>query len=249
MTYIAKRRRQMSRRTAARHQPLSGLFDLISGTGNPAAEIREIVQPSFTSDSTECLPNADAATAAIDARWQDIAQNWNPTGNFAPSDMDAAITATIKALSDAQVTVMFAPKTTSDAGEMIAQSIDDIGKKLRQAAPYATAVQDAKNTGATVINSPGFKTWITTSLVVVSAAYATRAVLDCQLSWLNTAANVIDSVRAVVMRIVDIVVKAADTVLEVVDDTLDAYKYIKYGAIAVGAIWLLTKLKSSSSSA
>lgn len=219
---------------------LGNAWAQIAGTAPPSATVDVI-----TSDSTECLPAADAATAALDAKWYDIAQNWNPTGNFSPADMDKAITATVKALSDAQVAVMFAPQTTRDAGEQIAQAIDSIGKRLQQMAPYATAVQDAKNTGATVINSPNFKQWITGSLVDVSAAYATRAVLECQVSWLQTAQDAIDAVRSIVMRMVDVVVKAADTVLNVTDDIFDAYKYIKYGAIALGVWWLVNKMKKS----
>jgi len=223
---------------------LGGLADDIFGTVfglGPAQAIANV----FTQkgEDPSCIAQADAATAKLDATWQNIAQNWNPTGNFSPTDMDNAISMVVKTLSDAQVALQFAPPSTADSGDVISQALGDINTKLQQMAPYAQAVTNAKASGASVINSPNFKTWITTSLVVASAAFATRAVLDCNVSWMDKAQQWFDQVSAVVMKIVDVVITAGETAIDVVGDAFDLMKYIKWGALAVGAYWLYTKFK------
>lgn len=248
MSYIGQRiarRQKVVRRTRPRPPAMGGLLEFLGAALTPATAIGAVLARRTVADQTACLAQADQVTAALDAKWYGIAQNWNPTGRFSPSDMNAAVAATIKTLNDAQVAVMFAPQSAEDAGMVISQSLGEINEKLKAAAQYTQAIGQAQATGATVIDSPGFKTWVTSSLVVASGGFATRAILDCNISWLQKASDYMDQVWAVVSKIVDVAIKAGETVLDVADDTLDAYKYLKWGALALGAYWILTKVKKS----
>lgn len=247
MSYISnriQRRRQVMRRVQQPPPALGGILSFIIG-GTAGSAVADVLGRRTVDDQTACLAQANEATAALDAKWYNIAQNWNPTGNFTPADMNATIAATVKTLADAQIAAMFAPKSAEDAGEMIAQSLDEINDKLKAMAPYAEAVVRAQQTGATVITSPGFKDWVTKSLVVASGAFAVRAMLDCNMTWLYKAQDYMDQVWAVVSKVVDVVIKVGETAVDVVGDTMDAYKYLKWGALALGAFWIITKVKKS----
>ena len=248
MSYIGQRIARRRNTRVVRKIPMQGLggvLDFLGAAVSPLTAISDVFSSRTVADQTACVAQADQITTALDAKWYGIAQNWNPTGRFSPSDMNAAVAATIKTLSDAQVAVMFAPQSASDAGMMISQSLGELNDKLKAAAQYTAAVGQAQSTGATVIDSPGFKNWITSSLVVASGAFATRAILDCNVSWLQKASDYMDQVWAVVSKIVDVAIKAGETAINVVDDTLSAYTYIKWGAVALAAYWLLTKVKKS----
>lgn len=238
MTYISNRIRARHRHIARARPALSGITDVVTDLfiSTPGAIVASIFREK--GEDPNCITIADTSTAALDAKWQNIAQNWNPTGRFSPSDMNAAITMVVKVLSDAQVAVNFAPPSTSDSGDLISQALDDINKRLQQMAPYAQAVTQAQASGATVINSPNFKTWITTSLVAASGAFATRAVLDCRADWIDKASSWFDQVTSVVMKIVDVVETAAETTIDVVGDTFSMLQYVKWVALGVGAWWL-----------
>lgn len=229
--------------------PAMGDFlDFLLGGGTPSSAIANTLKnmkPNYE-DQLKCIGDANAATAALDAKWYDIAQNWNPTGNFKPSDMSAMLNATFKLLSDAQVAVMFAPHTTADAGEQISQALGDLNTKMKEAAPYQEGVTNAQASGADVINAPGFKDWVTSAMVVASGAYAVRAVMECNVSWLQKVSDAIDAVKAIVMRVVDVAITGAETVLDVVDDAFSAYKYIKWIALGGAALWLVLELKKKS---
>lgn len=250
MTYLARRHRSVVRTRRGR-PALSGVTDVLETLGlaavSPAVAIGRVLGHAAISasrtDSSECLPAADAATATIDAKWQEISKTWNPNGNFSPADMNKVVTEVFRALNVARIDVTFSPHSTSDAGDVISQALDDIGKKLDQGATYVQAVKQAQDQGVNVISSPGFKDWVVTSYIAVSTAYATRAVLECDVSWLQKVSDFLDAIGQVVSRVVDIAIKAGDTALDIVDDTLDAYKYIKWGAVAVGVWWILNEMK------
>ncbi len=195
---------------------------------------------TITDDTTQedCLAAANASVASLDAKWYAISKTWNPVGNFSPADMNTVIATTMEGLTNAKIAVTLSPHNTGDAADTINQAVSEVDRWLNAVQPYLQALVNAKAANATVVKAPGFKTWVIQSMIAMSSAYVVRSVQECNVTWLNTVSDYFDKIIAVAMRVVDIAIKAGDVALDVVGDTLDAYKYVKWAAVGVGA-WLL----------
>ena len=219
------RMRRLPRRTRG------GLGDFIS---NLNASLEQTVE-------VQCLnlANQSPQVAQIDAMTLDLAKNWKPTGFYAPSEL-ATVTQQINGLiTQARAAVGSAPQSTSDAQQVILQAVANLDKASANLALYTAAIATARANGTTAINAPGLKTWVTNSMVDISQAFTTAAVLDCRTTWLETALAIFTTAYNILKRIAGLVVKAIDTVLKVADDVLGLYDVLKWGAIGVGAIYAI----------
>lgn len=227
MSYIQPRpRMMMKRRRRAR-----GLGDFISDLN---ASLEQHVE-------VQCLnlANQSQQVQQIDAMTMDLAKNWKPTGFYSPSEL-ATVTQQINGLiTQARAAVSVAPQSTSDAQQVILQAIANLDKATGNLALYTAAIATARANGTTAINAPGLKTWVTNSLVDISQAFTTAAVLECRTTWLDTALAIFTTAYNILKRIAGLAIKFADTVLKVADDVLGLYDVLKWGAIGVGALYAI----------
>lgn len=231
MTYRARSRRVRTHRGRVVH--MGSLGDLVDW----AASLE-------TKAELNCLnqANASPSVAAIDAKTEDLARNWKPTGFYKPSEVQSILTSLLVANTQARAVLGTAPLSTGDAQTMIKQAHAYLDRNQERAKIYQTALANAASSGTTVIDAPGLKDWVLKSMVNISQAYVTAAVLSCRSTWLDTAANVITGIWNTAKRVVGIIIKAGDTLLKVADDAFDLYPYIKWGAIGLGAYLIYDRI-------
>lgn len=232
MTYLVRRS------TRRRPAPMSGFFDLFVGSAGGTNLFEQIEKK----EELGCLKDANSTPAVqdIDAKTLDLAKNWNPTGYYTAADIQAVYTSTMDAITKGRAALITAVMSTSDAQGVVAEATGKLVKAAERGALYPQAIAAAH--GA-VINAPGLKQWVLDSLLDVSNAFVTVAVLFCRSTWLDTAAGIISAVWGVVKRIVGIALKIGDTVLKVADDVLNLYSVLKWGALGVGAFLVISKLR------
>ena len=231
MTYLTKRPRVVHRRRPP--AGLAGLFDWLP-------------------PSSQCLDEANAKVAPLDARVADLAKNWKPTGFYAPDDIQKIIVQTMQLVSSASNALAEAPYSASDSQSQIQQAITKLGQQGQRSMVYVQALRDASASGANVINAAGLKTWVLDTMQATSSALVTAAVMECNMPWL---ANVIiefqgyfDVLAAVVKRVVGVVLSVGDSVLKVADHLGDIMTFLKWAAIIGGGAWGVMELRRRSRS-
>lgn len=195
--------------------------------------------------SSNCLAEANASSAVktIDDKTMDLAKNWQPTGFYTVAEVSSIVTSILASTAQARVSLANAPNTTSDAEQVIKQAHAYLDRNVERAKVYQDAMAKAQAAGATAIDAPGLKDWVIKSMVNISHAFTTTAILACYSNWLYTAANVVTSIWTTAKRIAGIAIKVGDTVLKAADDVLDLYPIIKWGALGVGAFFVLRELR------
>ena len=195
--------------------------------------------------STKCLADANASVPVktIDEKTMDLAKNWHPTGFYSQAEVSSIITSILASNSQARAALVTAPRTTSDADQQINQAHAYLNRNEERALVYKNAITMAQKSGATAIDAPGLKDWVIKSMVNISQAYTTVAVLSCYDSWLYTAASVVTGIWNTAKRVVGLVIKAGDTLLKVADSAFDLVPFIKWGAIGLGVLFVAGKVR------
>ncbi len=246
MTYLVPARSRIVQRMAK--APSLGIIQRM-GRSTSMGDLFDFINDKVTSLAKEevgCLDQANKsqAVAGLDAKIDDLARNWNPTGFYTASDLQTVYRATMDAITSARAALTGAIFSTSDADQVLKQASAYLDRATTRGNLYPAAIASASSTGAP-INAPGLKQWVIDSLVNVGQAYTTVAVLQCRATWLDTAAVVVSAVWSVVKRVVGVVIKAGETVLNVADDVLDLYKVVKWGAVAAGAAFVLWHVRKA----
>lgn len=225
MTYLAKRQRVAKRPSVG----LSGMFDWLPTPPNT------------------CLNEANAAVAPLDAKVMDLAKNWNPSGFYAPADLQKIVVETMSLVRRGSDTVAAAPLSTSDARSQIQQALTKLSQQGQRSMVYVKALQDATASGANIINAAGLKTWVLDTMQAVSSALVTAGVMECHMPWLATAIiafqGYFDVLAAVVKRVVGVVLKLGDNVLKVADHAGDILTFLKWAVIIGGGAWGVMEIR------
>lgn len=221
MTYISKRAPRIGRRS--RPALSGGLFDWL-----PVPN--------------DCLDQANAATAGLDQRTQSLAATWHPTGFYSPADVQQIVSETLSLVNSGTNALATAPNSTSDASSQKDQAQAKLAQQGQRSMVYVDALRNAAATGATVLNAAGLKTWVLDSMQAVSSALVTASVMDCNMPWLASAIitfqGYFDTLASIATRIVGIVVKVGDNVLDVADNVGTLFTVLKWGALIAGGAWL-----------
>lgn len=201
-------------------------------------------------EEVKCLDQANASpqVAQIDAYTEDLAKNWNPTGFYTPTEMANIANKILQYNAQARLALAAAVYSTSDAQTVINQAYDYLKRNDDRAKLYANAVAAAQATGNGIISAPGFKTWVTNSLVNISQAYVTVAALDCRTSWLDTVAGIAADLVSAAKAVGGVVADVGSTVIQAAEDAGALYPILKWGlAILIvvgGGVWLWKHAKS-----
>lgn len=206
------------------------------------------------SEQIACIDRANASSkvAAIDAEILKLAGTWKPTGYYRPSDVQTLLDKLADEAAAAGDALAKAPRSTGDADSMIRSAFDDLGTKYKdRSRAYERAVAEAAAKGAGVINAPGLKDWVIASMRAISDAYVTATVLQCRLSWLESFLDrgykAMVAIGALAARILGVVWKFGEAVVDAVDTTGDILafiiKYGPYAAVGLGGYILYNMAK------
>lgn len=230
MTYLVKAapRRYLKRR---RPSALAGLLDPILSGPSP---------------ESVCLAQANTATAPFDAKVNDLAQNWQPTGFYTSSDIRSIVGSVMTVIAAAQASVDQAAKEPNASQDSVMRATDDLSNAGKKSLDYLQAANQADAQVTRAINAVGLKRWVTDSLGAASSAMVTAAVIGCITPWwvgaLAAFQSVFDQAWAVVRAVVGTLLQVGEDVLKVASSLDDIYAVLKWGALAYGAYWLWTNV-------
>lgn len=230
MTYLVK---AMPRRYIKRRRPsaLSGLLDPILQGPSP---------------ESQCLAQANEATAPFDAKVNDLAQNWQPTGFYTSDDIRSIVGSVMTTIAQAQASVDQAAKEPNASQDSVMRATDDLANAGKKAIDYLQAANQADAQGTRAINAVGLKRWVTGSLGAASSAMVTASVIGCITPWwvgaLAAFQSVFDKAWAVVKAVVGTALQIGEDVLTVASSLDDIYNVLKWGALALGGYWLWTNV-------
>lgn len=207
------------------------------------------------SDEMACLnaANASPQVLSIDAMIDNLVRTWNPTGYFRPSEVRMVLDAMATLATKVGKVIADAPRSTATAVEIKDQAFEDILRKWKdQSLNYEAALSRAASSGSNVIDAPGLKSWVISSLRSMSDGYVAAAMLECQQGWfgaiLDGAFNAMATAGAVVARALgvakDLAVGAVKAVEKVAGITAKFIEYAPYLGLGLGAYVLYKMYKN-----
>lgn len=230
MTYLAPRMVQRYVRRPMRPS-LSGWLDDIVADLNP--------QPS---QSSQCIDQANAAVAALDARTNDLAKNWAPTGFYTTADIRSLVSSTMAVVQQGYAALNQAATSANASQDSITRATDDLARAGGRSLDYLQAAQTADQQNLRTVNAPGLKTWVTNTMGAASSAMVTASTISCMEPWwlgaMATAQAAFDALWSVAKQVVGAVLAIGETALKVANDLPELYDTLKYVALAAGAYWL-----------
>lgn len=231
MTYT----KSLPRRYIKRRRPsvLSGLLD-------------NITDGILPSQDSQCIAQANAATAPFDDKVNDLAKNWTPSGFYTSDDIRSIVARVMSTILQGQALVDRAAAEPNASQESVMRATDDLANAGRKSLDYLQAATQADQQGTRVINAVGLKRWVTDSLGAASSAMTTASVIGCITPWwvsaLATFQSVFDKAWGVIRAVVGTALQIGEDALAVVDHLQDIYDVLKWGALALGAYWLWTHI-------
>jgi hypothetical protein len=220
----------------------------------PLDQIAEFVVGSSSGEQIECKDKANVAVAPIDARIMDLSKNWNPSGYYTPAQMSEIVNQTLIAIHSAGDHLRAAPTATSDAQQMINDAASKLARRGTESLAYTRAHQSATSQGIKIVDAPGLRRWVISSLGDVSFAHTIAYVQECAkpglagaiIAYQKVFDGVADTIKAIVGVAID-VVKALGKLMYHLPDTLStAYTYLKWAAIIGGGVWAFLEIKKRS---
>lgn len=235
MTYTTN---VMRRRYRPKPPGLSGWFDdLIDVFVAPVTAVAG-------GGNDTCLAQANVTMAPFDAKIDDIAKTWNPTGFYSPADLRSLVAATLKVVQQGQAAVDQARAEPNAAQASTMRATNDLARAGQRSLDYLAAANAADGQGLRVINAPGLKRWVTDTLGAASSAMVTAAVIGCQTPWWVTALVgfqfAFDTLYNLSKTVVGVVLAVGETALRVAGDLPELYDILKYAALAAGGYWVWT---------
>jgi len=225
------------RRYRKRAPAMSGwLDDLISGiTGVPN------VEPPSTS---QCLSQANAQMAPFDAKVDDLAKNWTPTGVYTSHDIRDLVAAVMRVVQQGQAALDRAAQEPNASQDSISRATSDLARAGSRSLDFLQAARDA-DAGALPVEATGLKRWVTDSMGAASSAMVTASVIGCITPWwvgaLASFQNAFDIGYVVAKHVVGVVIAAGETALKVAEDLPELYDILKWGALAAAGYYVWTR--------
>lgn len=260
MTYIPSTSlHRRYRRRAAPPQALDGWLTeaaILVGYGpigwGYSMIFRKAVDYAFgKEDVIACITQANQAMSGMESDVLAMAKSWNPTGFYSPTDIAVTMTNVMGVVQQALVAVSLAPDSTDTAATDKKQAIDDLQRKINEAGAYTSAQAQAQAKEG-VVDAPGFKTWVVSTMAAALSARVTAIVLDCMQSRAEKAIAVFKAawskavavIKAVVGIAVDVAKGLGNLIVKVPDTVSQLVTFAKWGVILGGAAWIIVKLKN-----
>lgn len=203
-------------------------------------------------NDTQCLDDANARVAPLDAKIANLDATWQPSGFYSPAQINTIIGEVYALLRGASATVGNAPAGGVDAQNVRKQAIADVQRWILKGMDFVTAKNAAINQNIAIVDAPGLKRWVISSMMAASASLVAAYTLECNVPWVISAIlayqSLFDKAAGVVKQIVGVVVSAGDMILHLPDTVSDIYPYLKWGAAAAIGIWIFMELRKRSAS-
>jgi hypothetical protein len=227
MTYLAKMR--PVQRPAKRG--LGDLLDVLNTITNPGP-----------SEIAQCIGQANATTAPLDAKINDLAQNWQPTGFYTPEDIRQLVGSTMAMIVKAQAVIDQARQAPNASQDSLMRTTDDLARAGKSSLDYLSAANDADAQSLRAINAVGFKDWVLSAMGAASSAIGTAAAVACITPWwvgaLATFQTAFDALWNTAKQVVGAVLAIGETALKVADELPQFSGLITWGLVLGGAYWL-----------
>lgn len=227
MTYLRTRHIGRAQRPALSDSVLDGWF-------NPDPVIQQ------------CVGVADATTAPLDAKIDDLAKNWNPTGFYTSSDIRTLVSQVMAMITGAQGVVDQAAQAPNASQDSTTRATDDLARAGQRSLDYLTAANQADQQGLRTINAVGFKDWVTSAMGAASSAIGTAAAVSCITPWwvgaLATFQTAFDAVWNTAKAVVGAVLAIGETALKVADNLPKYSDLITWGLLAYAGYWAWKKI-------
>lgn len=236
MSYHVQRQR---RNVAVRLPRRRGLGDAISD-----AIAQQIGSGGGTSQDSQCLDQANAASAPFDAKVVDISQNWNPTGFYTIADTRQIVNSVLAVVQQGYSALSSA--AVQQASDVINEANAELSDASGKSLDYLNAATDAENKGIATLNAPGLKRWVVSTMQSASDAITTGAMVTCMQPWwvgaIAAFQTAFDAAWSVVKQIVGAVLKVGEIALKV-PDAVDTVMTVASWALGLGlAYWAYTEL-------
>lgn len=195
----------------------------------------------------KCQEASTRASADLDAKTDDLAKNWKPTGFYTVADFQKVLEQTWAILTGAGNALDKMLNETFEVKETARKLRTAISTRYGESLVFVQAMNQAKNTGITIIDAPGLKRWVIKAMNEASIAYEYVAYMACIrpffLDWLSAGYAAFDVIVQVGKALVKITVAAGQAVLKVPDFVSTMWDVAVWGGGAVGVLWLVSRLK------
>lgn len=234
MTYMAtptrRVRRRSSFRSTMRPTGLGGWLEDLKNSleGHPNGSDDPAIQV--------CLAQANANTAAMDAKTADLIRNWNPGDYFTPTDIRKGVSATMALVMQAQNDLEQVAAQWNSSQSDLQGAMGILSDRGRDSLAFLEGAATADASGAELVEAPGFKRWVTGTMTDVSNAAVAASVVACGiptwLSMLQVWQSGFDAAINILKTIYKIAKQVGQTVVDVADDLGMFYDILKWGALA-----------------
>lgn len=205
----------------------------------------DTVYDEDNAEQKRCVDKANAApqVTKMEGEVRRLRQDWNPTGIYRPTEIRSIITLLKDAAAVAGVALKNAPMSTRDAEQVKDDAFETALTKIADRGKvYEEAIVNAKKTGSTAINAPGFKKYVLDAMSSIVLVYVAAAFLHCRQSWLESVLDkgfrAMAGLGSAIAKFLGVAADVAGKIYNAADDALDIVKAIikwaPYAALGVG---------------
>ena len=203
----------------------------------------------------DCTAEGPKQTPDADAKIENLAKTWNPTGFYTPAQIRTLVGSVLTANRGAWDQVELAMSNTIETQmDILRQQVRDLSRVGQQALNYLQAAKEAEAQGASVA-APELKMWVLFSLntgtQATQVAYVAMCVRPGALALMRM---VLGSWAAAVGTVVDVAKKIAGVAVDLVKRTVKAVEgtfdllgwLMKWGppaTIGLAVLWIVTSSK------
>lgn len=190
-----------------------------------------------------CLAAANAASAQWIAKASDVSKNWNPTGLYSRSQMQGIVQLTLAMLTSASNTMekASAEPMADGARDALRMARSSVTAKFQDSMKFTAAIGEAMKQGVEVLDAPGLKAWVVSSMLKASDGITAAHYVLCQVPWFVTALaafqRAFDKVWGATKQVLGVAAELGMAVLKIPDTVSQIWTLAKWGAIAVIGVW------------
>ncbi len=245
MTYFLTTPKGAVKRYRGQPAAMGGWLDAVVdfATGGKAEMIRDYLS---TDNSIECIneANQNASIKQIDDYVYNLSKTWTPTGYYSPNEIITTVGVIqgymLATMTDVQLSPN--PHSVSDRDTTIRQAVSNLQGYIAKGQAFTDAARQTTD----LVNAPGFKRWVMYSLQAMSQAMTVRAVLECNVDFLDKLMGFFGAIWDVLKAIGHLVVQAGQAVFKIPDFLDQVWTVAKWTALLGGGAWIAFKLREAS---
>lgn len=256
----SSRRRMTIVRPAKKPRALGGIGDDINdifgggvakllGLGPPSladamAQQQAAADQSQNQAIVSCLSQANAQVSTLDDQINSLSKNWNPSGYYQPDQVSQLLSMVNDLMGQAETSIL-SQLATFDVSSDNTNLLRDAQSRMGDKAHDALAFQAAVAAKPQVVEAPGLKRWVITTMQACRDAFTVATVIGCnQPGWLGVL-GAFEAAFAVVAAFAQAMAEVALAIgmdIAKVPDTIGTlYDLLKIGAVVAGGYILYTE--------